>query len=184
MTYLVFISSLREGNFDAYKCSLSELMPYLFANDNTHYSRWGTIHLHDMVTLQETNPSIYDEFISGNFVLHESCGRFLGVALDQAHEHKNCVIKLDGGIIGITENESALLRWMTSGPAICQLIQSSELLTQNKLTKYSHHDDIPSAQKNFFQDVKQMTDTIEQFGNPFQEDSKELVRLDSQFNFR
>ena len=68
---------------------------------------------------------------------------------------------------------------MTSGPAICQLIQSFELLTQNKLTKYSHHDDIPSAQKNFFQDVKQMTDTIEQFGNPFQEDSKELVRLDS-----
>ena len=28
-------------------------MPYLFANDNTHYSQWETIHLHDMVTLQE-----------------------------------------------------------------------------------------------------------------------------------
>ena len=99
-----------------------------FANDNTHYSQWGTIHLHDMLTLQETNPAIYEEFVNGNFVLHESCRNFSGVALDQAHEHNIGLVKSEGGIIGITENETALLRWMTSGPEICQLVKSYEIV--------------------------------------------------------
>ena len=81
-TYLVLMLSLREGIFDAYKSSLSAIMPYLFANDNTHYSRWGTIHLHDMLNLKEKNQHIYDQFVQGNFVLHESNRKFLGVALD------------------------------------------------------------------------------------------------------
>ena len=33
--------------------------------------------------------------------------------------------------------------------------------------------------KDFFSDVKQLADTIEEIGNPFLEDSKELVSLDS-----
>ena len=33
--------------------------------------------------------------------------------------------------------------------------------------------------KDFFSDVKQLADTIEEIGNPLLEDSKELVSLDS-----
>ena len=53
-------------------------MPYFFANDNTHYSRWGTVHLHDMLDLKENDLSIYDEFEKGNFVIHESSRIFSG----------------------------------------------------------------------------------------------------------
>ena len=112
LIYLIMIKSIIEGGFHGYKCSLSAIIPYFFANDNTHYSRWGTIHIHDMLTLQDTNPTIYDEFIQGNFVLLESSRIFSGVALDQAHEHNNRLVKSDGGVIGITENETALLPWM------------------------------------------------------------------------
>ena len=111
-------------------------------------------------------------------MLHEFYRKMSGIALDQAHEHNNCLIKSDGGVIGITENESALLRWMTSGPAICQLIQSFSLVPNDQSIK-SHHEDIPSVHKSFFSDVKQLADTIEEIGNPFLEDSKELVSLDS-----
>ena len=38
--YLVLIESFCEGLFDADKCSHVAIIPYLFANDNTHYSRW------------------------------------------------------------------------------------------------------------------------------------------------
>ena len=34
-TYLVLMLSLREGIFEAYKSSLSAIMSYLFANDNS-----------------------------------------------------------------------------------------------------------------------------------------------------
>ena len=121
MTYLVLIQSFSEGLFDAYKSSLVAIMSHLFANDNTHYSRWCTIHIHDMFELQNKTPDIYKEFKNGNFVLHESNRQFSGIALDQAHEHNNAHIKSEGGVIGITEKASALLRWLTSGPAICKL---------------------------------------------------------------
>ena len=90
LTYLVLISSFREGNFDAYICSLSAMMPLFFADDNILDSRWGTIHLHHMVTLQKKNQKIYDELMKGNFVVHDSFRRFSDIALDQAH---NCLIK-------------------------------------------------------------------------------------------
>ena len=179
LIYLVMIKSFREGDFDAYRHSLSAIMPYLFANDNTHYSRWGSIHLHDMLNLQKTHPNIYDEFLNGHFVLHESSRIFSGVALDQAHEHNNRLVKTDGGVIGITENETALLRWMTSGPEISQLVKSYEVSANDNSKKTSHHDDIPSEQKKFLRGVNEMTETIEEFGNPFLEESKDLVSLES-----
>ena len=173
------MKSVREGDFEGYKCSLSAIMPYFFANDNTHYSRWGTIHLHDMLNLQENSPSVYNEFINGNFVFHESNRTFSSVALDQAHEHNNRYVKSDGGVIGITENESALLRWMTSGPQICQLVKSYEESTSDPAKKTSHHEAIPSEQKKFLRDVKEMTETIKEYGNPFLEESRELLTLDT-----
>ena len=82
LNYLVLINLFREGNFDAYKCSLSAMLPFFFADEQIHYSRWGTINLHDMVTLQGKNQKIYDEFVKGNFVLHKFYRRFSGIALD------------------------------------------------------------------------------------------------------
>ncbi len=99
---LVLIQSFRERLFYAYKSSLVAIMPYLFANYNTHYSRWGTIYIHDMFELQNTNPDVYKEFVNGHFVLHESNRQISGIAHDQAHEHNNAHLKSDGGAIGIT----------------------------------------------------------------------------------
>ena len=105
---------IRDGEFEDFKSSLSAIMPlFFFANDNTHFSRWGTIHLHDMLNLHQNSPSIYYEFISGNFVLHESHRIFSAVAIGQSHKHNNCFVKSDRGVIGITEKETGLL---PSGP--------------------------------------------------------------------
>ena len=68
---------------------------------------------------------------------------------------------------------------MNSGPAILQPLQTFESSARDQTQKSPHHDDTPSAQKKFLEDVKEMTKTIEDFGNPFLEESKELVSLDS-----
>ena len=63
--------------------------------------------------------------------------------------------------------------------AICQLVQSYDLSSNDKAnTTTRHHEDIPSAQKSFLKDVSQMTETIEDLGNPFLEESEKLVSLD------
>ena len=91
-----------------------------------------------------------EEFMKGNFVFHESDREFSGLALDQAHEHNNAFVKADGGAVGITEHPSALLRWMTSGPQISQLIKDFGMTTKSSRVKNNHHHhDIPSSHKLF-----------------------------------
>ena len=64
-------------------------------------------------------------------------------------------MKGDGGIIGISENEQALLRWMVAGPEVSRILS-------DYYSKYSkvivntdkHHEQIGSIQTKFLKDVK------------------------------
>ena len=170
---IVMIQSFCEGLFNAYKSSLVAIIPYLFANDSTHYSRWGTIHIHDMFELQNTNPDVYKEFVNGHFVLHESNRQFSGIALDQAHEHNNVHVKSDGGAIGITVDD-----FKPCNITACAKLRP--VLQRQGKPKYTPPRRYPlcSGQKSFLKDVSQMTETIEDLGNPFLEESGELVSLD------
>ena len=54
---------------------------------NTHYSRWLTVHLFDLLTLPNTNPDLYQEFQENdNFVLQISKTNFSKIHPDQPHE--------------------------------------------------------------------------------------------------
>ena len=44
------------------------------------------------------------------------------MGIDQAHEQNFRAVKVDGGAIGIMDNESALLEWALSGPYIAEMV--------------------------------------------------------------
>ena len=90
---LTLIQSFRKADFELYHKSLAELLPYFFANNNVNYARWLTIHLRDMMAIEENHPNIAEELEKGNFVVHKSERAFSGLAIDQAHEQNNAVIK-------------------------------------------------------------------------------------------
>lgn len=48
------------------------------------------------------------------------------MAIDQAHEQNNAMVKGDGGAVGLTENPNALRRWMLSGPEMARLVNEFE----------------------------------------------------------
>ena len=121
------VRSFREANFGLYCEALAALIPLFFANNNVNYARWLPIHLRDMVTLEHTHPEVFNEFQLGNFVVHKTNREFSGLAIDQAHEQANAVVKGDGGAIGLTEDPAALSRWMVSGPEVSVLISQYEL---------------------------------------------------------
>ena len=175
LTIFTLIRAFREGNF-----TLSELMPYFFANNNVNYARWVSVHLRDMLTLERQHPEVAREFHAGNFVIHKSSRCFSSMAIDQAHEQNNAVIKGDGGTIGLTEDPSALRRWMVAGPEVSQLVSNYETASESKDVKKSsrHHDQSPSTQKSFLAKVHQLTKVIEEMGNPFAEETGELLKLD------
>jgi len=171
LAILVFIRSLRESNSSLYRQALCQLIPYMYANNNVNYTRWLPIHLIDMMTLEERHPKIAEAFHAGKFVVHKSDRDLSAMAIDQAHEQENAVIKDDGGAVGITEDPSALRRWMVAGPVVSQLVaqyeEASESRDVSKQTK--HHEQTPTTQRSFMEKVQRLTNTLEEMGKPFQE---------------
>ena len=171
------VRSFREANFEHYVQCLGQIVPWMFAFDHTNYVRWLPIHIKDMVQLKERVPSVYEEFNKGNFVVQKSTHVFSTMAMDQAHEQMNDLIKGDGGVIGVTNNPLALIKWITAGPEISRIADEFENSPQTKATH--HHDQEPSIQAQFASHVKAMVAVFEESGNPFNEDSQDLVVLDS-----
>lgn len=181
LTVFMLIRSFREGNFNLYIEALAELIPYFFANNNINYSRWLSIHLRDMMTLEQQHPEVAREFHKGNFVVQKSGRHFSAMAIDQAHEQNNAVIKGDGGAIGLTEDPVALRKWMVAGPEVSRVVAAYEASSGSKdSTKSSrHHEQTHSAQKHFFQMVDAYSKVLREMGNPFQEDTADLLVLDT-----
>ena len=57
------------------------------------------------------------------------------MAIDQAHVQANAIIKGDGGTIGITEDPSALRKWMVAGPLISHLVSNYEIVSGVKIVR-------------------------------------------------
>lgn len=181
LAIFMLIRSFREGDFDLYRDTLSKLIPYFFANNNVNYARWLPVHLRDMLSLEEQHSEVAHEFSKGKFVVHKTKRDFSAIPIDQAHEQNNAVIKGDGGAIGLTEDSGALLRWMVAGPEVSRLVAGYEALSgkRDSAIVRKHHEDIKSAQKSFLQKVESLVAVTKEMGNPFQEDSEDLLVLDT-----
>lgn len=179
---LTFIRSLREANFLMYVDCLTQLAPWFFSLDHTNYARWVTVHIRDMVNLSTVHPEVSKEFMNGNFTVRKTNRVFSSIALDQAHEQNNAAIKTDGGAVGLTQNPEALRRWMVAGPELVRITTEFEASMErkhNKPLETRHHDQTKSSQVTFRKQVKQLTEVIEEMGNPFLEETTDLLKLDS-----
>ena len=89
------------------------------------------------------------------------------------------MVKGDRGVIGITENEAALRRWMVAGPETARLLtEYEEKHSMEKKESERHHEQIPSLQKTFIAKTKNVTDVIEELCDPFADTSTDLYTLD------
>ena len=94
-----FVRSIRSGNFNLYKETITLLLPCFFAFNHTHYARWLSVHLCDMLQLQETNPDVFHHFNMGYFVVSKTKRAFSSLEIDHAREQNNKCVKGDGGKI-------------------------------------------------------------------------------------
>lgn len=182
LVILSLVRSFREANFNLYCETLNGLIPYFFANNNVNYARWIPVHLRDMLSLEQCHPQVAREFNNGNFVVHKSHRAFSALAIDQAHEQANAVVKGDGGAVGVTEDPSALRRWMVAGPEVSHLVTQYETASGAKCAKdctTTHHEQTEWTQRNYLEKVCKLTTTIQDMGNPFQEESCDLLSLDT-----
>lgn len=178
---LVFLSALRNGDFRLYLQSMKKMAPVFFALDHQNYARWLPVHIKDMMNLHIVE-YIFQDFQEGRFVLQKSERPFSKLALDHAHEQNNALVKGDGGAVGLTDNPSALRRWMISGPEVARVVREFETsLERSSRDKMSdeHHEQSPSFQANFRDDVSNLVAVIQEAGNPFSERTTDFITLQS-----
>ncbi len=99
------------------------------------------------------------------------------MALDQCHEQNNATVKESGGAIGLLTNPSALRRWMVAGPEIARMV--SEFEEKPEATQHLHHEQHRRVQETFLKEVKSLVAVFENMGNPFLDNSKDLMVLDT-----
>ena len=89
-------------------------------------------------------------------------------------------MKGDARIIGISENESALHRWMVEGPEIGRMVnEHDQKYTHNDRETDRHHEQAPSTQMKFAANVKSVMEVIEDYDNPFTDDTADFVTFDT-----
>ena len=109
---LYFIRAERDGNWPLHLEMFKEMLPLMAVYDHVNYTRWGTVYLFDMQQLSETAPTVYREFMDGNFVMKHTPQKFNNVSTDQALEFVNKMCKVSGGLVGITRTESSMNWWL------------------------------------------------------------------------
>ena len=69
---LIFVRSIREGNFEVYIESLRKVIKWYFILDKYHHAHWLTIHLFDLLTLDVKFPEVYTQMQKGFFSFQKS----------------------------------------------------------------------------------------------------------------
>ena len=181
LNVLQYVQSIREGNFELYIQMLVKLIPWFFSMGHTNYACWVPVHIRDMLLLQERNADVQREFMKGKFVITKTLNLFSKMAIDQAHEQENEKVKGEGGAVGITEDPAGLLRWMVAGPEVARVVHEFMAHQEGILNgkEHPHHDQSPSIQRAFYLDMKSNSECMRDMGNPFTEETGELVALDT-----
>ena len=97
----MFIRSLQSADFDLFCRCLKEIIRWIFALDHVHHSRWLSVFLHGLGSLEDTNENIFQNFMEVRFTVNKSGKPFSCIAQHQAHERNNKRIKGVGGAAGI-----------------------------------------------------------------------------------
>ena len=119
--------------------------------------------------------------MKGNFTVRKTKHTFSSMAMDQAHEQMNEKMKGTAGLIGLTENPDAMLRWITSGPDVQRAVEEYEESFTNPSSEENlkHHEDTPKLQMRFMCHVQDFLQVIEGRGNPFAESENDLLTLET-----
>ena len=87
----------------------------------------------------------------------------------------------DRGAVGLTENASALRRWMLSGPEMARLVNEFEACMAPEVrpeTNY-HHEAERGYQAAYHKDFRSLVDAHDDRGDTFEEEDNDLIVLDT-----
>ena len=181
---LKLIRASREPNFLLHLSSLHTNVKYFFAHDLYKYARLTPYYLVDMAELKIKDPETWTALETGEISsVFKSDIPFCGLGVDQGLEQEIRNLKIDGGVLGIPQNESALSRYFLTAPELTRIIDSfwDEYGVNTKAAK-KHYQLRGETAKRICTRSKAMKEgIIKHIGNPFSVtfDLTELMNISS-----
>ena len=158
---LIFVRSVRTGNFLLYRETLFYFLKWLFALDKYNHSRRATVYWFDLATLDQCCSDVFCNIMNGNFSFAET-NTFSRIVLDQLHEQNNKVTKGISGATSVTnrKDESTLNRWALSGPELAEIIpqfeNEYEQNDQSLPSTKNHHKCSKAFETDFYNDIQRL----------------------------
>ena len=137
------------------------------------------LHVRDTMNVRVKHPALYRQFADGFFTIDKTQNPFSMIGFDQKHEQQNKELNMHGGNLNLSD-ECVFTEWAVAGPEIARVITEFEagILTR-KNAVLNHHDQSPSVQQRFVAHTKALIIAFQEAGNPFDEDSHEVVIIDT-----
>lgn len=176
---LLFQRATREGNWYLHLSAILSMMPWYFAYDRVNYSRYLPAYWMEMMNLEDTHPSVHNEFVRGKFVVQrQQTYGFALTACDQVIEQTfNRDSKTKGGLTGITLNKSAVHRWILSQHHRASISSQCDVLAGKESISRTRKELDESRIKQDALAVKNVIDTLSSFINPFSQQHEELLNI-------
>ena len=138
----------------------------------------------DLILLPTTHPDVFQQMLKGFFSFAKTEHPFSQMALDQVHEQNNKIIKGVGGGTSLlnTQDESAIIRWETSGPEVARIVSEFKDSLYNQDASSSaakHHEDNKKFRQKFNRDVESVYQAIP--CNPFEMASLSTINNSAPF---
>ena len=173
-----FIRATREGLWELHLASLDKLCKYFFAHDKQKYARLVPLYLAEMTALQTTDPDIYEEFMAGNFAVNKNQIPFCAIGADHALEHINHIMKVTGGLVGITQNASARERFFLTAPELGRLAEEAHQMAGSPTAiRKTHHELSTVVWTRQEENILKLKSVIRSSTNPMTYEEEDLVNI-------
>ena len=179
---LQFVRATKEGNWKLHLQCICQMIPWMFAYDQVHYSRYLPVYLCEMLSLPTRHPSADEQRKRGKFAIQRSSvASFSQVPVDQAVEQTiNRDTKTSGGIIGFSLRPGAVERWMLTSHLRAAFTRSCKNLAGMTASECGplHQDLRQPAIKSSEEAVQSIVAYLQCSTNPFSP-STSLINLTS-----
>ena len=119
---LCLIGACGSEDWEGYLAALENIIKYFFAHD-LNYSRLMPVHLAHMNALEKDGPVTWEALKSGDSVSAKSEVPFTRLFTDQTLEQEIKLLKRHGGIVGLSQDDSALDRLVTTTPHLSRIVR-------------------------------------------------------------
>ena len=140
---LIFLHASRSKNWLMHLYATEELYCDIRSMDRTKYARLLPVYLAEMQDLKRTDKVIWEAFSKGEFSVQKTPIPYTALGMDHAGEQVNKIIKISGGLIGVSRNENARARYFLTVPIISKIASNFK----SGSTEYKHHENNKTCSK-------------------------------------